>query len=106
MKPCIAYITTKSNKEAKQIARLLIEKKVAACVNIIDNMNSLYMWEGKLVDETETVIIAKTRESVMDKLIRYVKENHSDSCPCVIALPVTNGNKEYLDWIVKETTLF
>ncbi len=103
MKPCIAYITAKNKTEAKKIGKLLVEKNVVACVNIIDNMNSIYMWEGKLVDEKETIIIAKTRESNTEKLIRYVKENHSYSCPCVVIVPIVNGNKDYLDWIIKET---
>lgn len=105
MNPCIAYITTKSKTEAKKLGKLLVEKNIAACVNIIDKMNSIYKWEDKIVDEEETLLIVKTRDSVVEKLIRNVKEHHSYSCPCIVVVPIVDGNQEYLDWIVKETTL-
>ncbi|MBE7412709.1 MAG: divalent-cation tolerance protein CutA [Leptospiraceae bacterium] len=105
MKPCIAYITTKNKQEAKKLGKLLVEKNIVACINIFNNINSIYSWEGKIMDEKETVIIAKTRESNTEKLVRFVKENHSYTCPCVIIVPIVNGNPEYLDWIIQETHL-
>jgi periplasmic divalent cation tolerance protein len=97
------YITTKNKEEARKIGRELVERKLAACVNIIDNINSIYFWEGKIQDETEAVLIIKTKESLAEELIKKVKSMHSYDCPCVISLPIIGGNKEYLDWINKNT---
>ncbi|UCB57282.1 MAG: divalent-cation tolerance protein CutA [Candidatus Omnitrophota bacterium] len=103
MKFSFVYITAKNKEEARKIGKELVASRLAACVNIIDNMNSIYRWEGKIQDDNEAVLIAKTKESLMDELIEKVKSLHSYSCPCVISLPVLNGNKDYLAWLAKET---
>jgi len=103
MKLNIVYITAKDKEEARKIGRELVETRLAACVNIIDNMNSMYWWEGRLQDDNETVLIAKTKESLVPELIKKVKALHSYSCPCIVSLPILDGNKEYLDWLEKET---
>jgi len=96
------YMTAGSSDEAGRIGRQLIESRLAACVNIIDGMNSLYMWEGELQEDRETVLIAKTTEGRLPRLIETVKEMHSYECPCVLSLPVAGGNTEFLDWIRRE----
>lgn len=100
----IIYITAKDKDEARKIGKELLKSRLAACVNIIEKMNSLYWWEGKLQDDTECVLIAKTKQSLVKKLVKKVKSIHSYSCPCVISLPIIDGNKEFLDWIEKETS--
>ncbi len=100
----IAYITTKDKKEAREIGRLLITEKIAACVNILDGMESMYFWEGKLETSNECVLIAKTVEAHVDKLISCVKENHSYSVPCIITLPVKSGNPDYLKWLAESVS--
>jgi periplasmic divalent cation tolerance protein len=97
------YITTKDKKEACKIGKVLVRERLAACVNIIPNMNSFYWWEGKLQDDRECVLIAKTKSSLVKKLIAKVKKVHSYTCPCVICLPVVEANPTYLNWIDKET---
>ena len=77
---------------------------MAACVNIIDNMNSLYMWEGALQDDSEVIVIAKTTEQRIPALIDKVKAQHSYECPCVLSIPIESGNPEFLAWIRNETT--
>lgn len=99
----LIYITVKNKDEAKRIGRLLVENRLAACVNIIDNMNSIYHWEGKMQDDNEAILIAKTRETLVNKVIEKVKSIHSYSCPCIVSLPILEGNKEYLAWLEKET---
>lgn len=99
------YITTKNKEEARKIGRELVENKLAACVNIIDNMNSIYWWKGEIQDDTETVLIAKTKEGLVQELIKKVKEMHSYDCPCIVSLPIKSGNKEYLKWIEKNTKI-
>ena len=103
MKLNLVYITTKDKEEARRIGKELVKARLAACVNIIDKMNSFYWWEGKIQDEFEAILIAKTKESLVSELIEKVKSLHSYSCPCIISLPILDGNKEYLEWLEKET---
>jgi periplasmic divalent cation tolerance protein len=88
--------------EARRIGRVLVESKLAACVNIIEKINSLYMWEGKLQDDQETVLIAKTTPTRMPGLIDKIKEVHSYDCPCVLSWPVSSGNPDFIQWIQDE----
>jgi len=97
------YITTKDAEEARRIGRTLVEERLAACVNILDGMNSMYWWEGKVQDEREAVLIAKTKESRAPELIARVKALHSYSCPCVVAMAVVAGNPDFLDWVERES---
>jgi periplasmic divalent cation tolerance protein len=96
------YMTVGSIEEARKIGRELVSSRLAACVNILDKMNSIYMWDGKLQDDTEVVMIAKTTEERTPKLIETVKSLHSYDCPCIVSLPVRDGYQPYLDWIAKE----
>lgn len=100
----LIYITTGDRDEARTIGKELVSSRLAACVNIIDNMNSMYFWEDKIQDDKETILIAKTTGTCVPKLIEKVKSMHSYSCPCVLSLPVLDGNKQFLDWIAEETT--
>lgn len=103
MKPCMIYMTAGSLEEARTIGRALVSERLAACVNIIDRMNSFYWWEGQVLDDAEVVVIAKTVESLVPRLSERVKEMHGYDCPCVIALPIAGGFQPFLDWIGKET---
>ncbi len=99
----LIYITTASREEAQRIGRALVEERLAACVNILGGMKSLYWWEGEVSEGDETVLIAKTRLSLVDELTARVKALHSYSCPCVISIPLEGGNPDYLAWIASET---
>lgn len=96
------YITVSSKDEARTIGRELVQSKLAACVNIFDNMNSFYFWDGKLQDDNEAVLIAKTTKERVPQLMDKVKALHSYECPCIVTLPVTDGNPAFLDWVVAE----
>ena len=98
----LIYITAKDKAEARKIGSELITSKLAACVNIIDNMNSMYVWEGKIQDDKEVILIAKTAEEKVPLLVEKVKTLHSYDCPCIVSIPVSGGNMEFLDWIVSE----
>ncbi|MBS1254284.1 MAG: Divalent-cation tolerance protein CutA [Deltaproteobacteria bacterium] len=102
-KLCWVYMTAGSIKEAKKIGKILVERNLAACVNLLENMTSIYKWEGNLEEGNEVIMIAKTRKSLMTKLIESVKSHHSYECPCVLELPVQGGNPEFLNWIEQET---
>ena len=103
MKPCMIYMTAGSPEEARAIGKALVSERLAACVNIIEGMNSLYWWKGEVQEDSEVVLIAKTRESLVPKLSERVKEIHGYDCPCVVALPITDGFQPFLDWIGEET---
>lgn len=97
------YMTAGSLDEARDIGRTLVEERLAACVNILEGMRSLYRWDGGVEEDEEVVLIAKTRASLVDTLTDRVKAVHSYDCPCVVALPITGGNPAFLDWIKLET---
>lgn len=101
----IVYITASCIDEARELGSALIEARLAACVNIFDPMTSMYWWQGEVAEARETVLIAKTRADLVDRLTALVQEVHSYSCPCVVALPVSGGNPAFLDWIVAETAI-
>jgi periplasmic divalent cation tolerance protein len=103
MKANWVYITASSKEEATRIGRELVSARLAACVNIIAPMNSIYRWQGRIEEAVEAVLIAKTQESKVPELIEKVKSMHSYSCPCIISLPIETGNPEYLEWITAET---
>jgi periplasmic divalent cation tolerance protein len=98
------YITASNAAEADKIAQALVAEKMAACVNIFPAVRSLYRWEGKMHDETEIVLIAKTRMERFEALKNLVKTLHSAACPCIVATPITAGHQPFLTWIVQETT--
>jgi periplasmic divalent cation tolerance protein len=102
MKVHLIYMTAGNKEEAKTIGKELITSGLAACVNIVDNMNSMYMWENELQDDNETILIAKTEETRVPALIEKVKSLHSYDCPCVLSLPVSDGNQAFLNWIAEE----
>jgi len=95
-------MTAGSKDEAEKIGKELVTSRLAACVNILDNMNSFYLWQGKIQDAAEVVMIAKTTEDRIPELIKKVKSIHSYDCPCIVSLPVSGGYQPFLDWIAKE----
>ena len=99
----VVLITTTEVAEARRIAKLLLEKRLAACVNIVSQVNSSYWWQGKIESGGESLLVVKTRESLLDTLVKAVRKVHSNEVPEIIALPVIGGNKDYLDWVGKET---
>ena len=96
------YMTAGNKEEAQKVAKALVTSKLAACVNILDNMNSVYMWEGKIQEDTEVVLIAKTTQARVPELVEKVKSIHSYDCPCIVSLPVSGGHNPFLDWIAAE----
>ncbi|OYT52350.1 MAG: cytochrome C biogenesis protein CcdA [Desulfurococcales archaeon ex4484_217_2] len=95
----VVLITSPSLSEAKSIARNIVEKKLAACVNIVDNVSSIYWWEGKVEESREVLMIVKTVKAKIGKLIDEVRKLHSYEVPEIIALPIVEGFEKYLQWI-------
>lgn len=103
MKRSLIYITAASHAEAVALGRVLVEEKLAACVNILPSITSLYWWEGKVEEGQETALIAKTTTDLVERVTARIGEIHSYSCPCVVALEITGGNPAFLHWIGEET---
>ena len=97
-------MTADSIEVARNIGRILVKKKLVACVNILENMTSIYKWKEKLEEGHEVVMIAKTRKALMAELIETVKSHHSYDIPCILELPIQGGNPDFLSWIERETT--
>ena len=103
MSATLVYVTAPSRDEAMKIARAAVEERLAACANVLAPMTSMYWWEGKVQEEGEVSFILKTRADLVPALTRRIKALHSYTCPCVVALPVTVGNPDFLAWIDAET---
>jgi periplasmic divalent cation tolerance protein len=102
-RPVLVYTTYPSLVEAEAAGRLLVEKGLAACVNIVPGMRSIYRWQGKLEAADEVVMIIKTRETQKDAVASEVKRNHSYDTPAILFLLTDGGDKTYIDWIVSES---
>ena len=99
----VVLITAATEDEAAAIAKALVDGRLAACVNIVKQIRSIYRWQGKVEDEQEVLMIAKTRKELFADLVHKVKELHSYSVPEIIALPIFDGFEGYLDWLRAET---
>jgi len=99
MQIVFVYITIDSPEEAKTIGRTLVQEHLAACVNIIDNMTSIFEWEGKVDVTQETILIAKTTADRFEALEERVTELHRYDLPCIVALPIEKGYTPFLNWI-------
>lgn len=99
----LVYITVGSLKEGSAIARTLVQERLAACANIIPEMQSVYRWQGEVQNDNECVVIAKTRKSLFSDLRSRVQELHSYDTPCIVALPIEDGSADYLTWLENET---
>jgi periplasmic divalent cation tolerance protein len=103
MERCLVYMTASSAEEAAHLAEALVGERLAACVNVIDGMTSWYRWNGGIANDREIVMIAKTTTGLVDALTARVKALHSYEVPCVVAIPISAGNPDFLRWIGAET---
>ena len=99
----VTLITAPNEEEASRISHTLVGERLAACVNIIPAVRSIYRWEGRVEDEKEVLLIVKTKRVLFEPLQKRVKELHSYSVPEIIALPLVEGNEQYLSWLGQET---
>lgn len=95
----VVLITAGSEEEAHKIAGLLVNKRKAACVNIVPGVHSLFRWQGGIDSARESLLLVKTRSSLLAEIIRLVREIHSYEVPEIIALPVIGGSEDYLRWL-------
>ena len=99
----IIYTTINDEQDARKIANFLIQEQIVACVNIIPNIESIYRWKGRIEEEKEYILIAKTVDENVNKTINRIKELHNYEIPDIIAVPIIDGNTDYLDYIKRET---
>jgi len=102
MEHLLVYITAANLEEAKTIAKKLVEKRLVACANIIPKIESTYWWEGRICQEEEVAIFAKTKREKVEEVILETKRIHSYTVPCIIALEIVQGNLDFLNWISRE----
>jgi len=102
----IVVITTIPKDNAKDLAKLILEERVCACVNIIEDVNSLFWWEGNIDEAKECMLIIKTKEASFPKLKTLITNNHPYSVPEIISFKIDNINEPYFEWINKEVRNF
>ena len=96
---CVVLVTVGSEDEGKTIARALVEERLAACVNIIPGLTSIYRWEGKMCEDREFLLVIKTQGQKVAALRERLGHLHSYAVPEVIALPIAEGSARYLEWL-------
>ncbi|GBD94664.1 divalent-cation tolerance protein CutA [bacterium BMS3Abin05] len=101
--PLIVYVTVPSKKDGERIAHRLVETHLAACVNIIPHVESIYRWKGRIQMEGEFLLIIKTVRSQLNDLIKKIEKLHSYEVPEIVALPIVGGSARYLNWLDDET---
>jgi periplasmic divalent cation tolerance protein len=99
----VVLVSTESIDQARSIADRVVEERLAACASIIERIQSIFRWEGKIRSEAESLIILKTTGARFTELQARIKALHSYSVPEIIALPIVAGSEEYLAWLGKET---
>ena len=97
------YVTVPTLDDARRLGRTVVEERLAACVNILGAIESIYWWEGALESADEVALVAKTAGDRVDALIGRLVELHAYDCPCVVAVPVEQGHPAFLDWVRAET---
>lgn len=98
----VVLITTANAEEAQRIADVLLNERKAACINIVPKVSSLFWWQDKLESAEESLLIVKTKASVLAEVVSLVKKHHGYDIPEVIALPIIGGSQDYLEWVDKE----
>lgn len=103
MSESISFATCKDRRQAVRIARTLVREKLAACVNIVPGVASIYAWEGKVEEGREVLLVIKSRSALSKRLTARVKALHSYAVPEVVTIPIASGNPDYLRWVREST---
>ncbi len=99
----LIYVTAKDAEEARRIAKTVVDERLAACANLLGAIDSIYRWLGAVCEDQEAALILKTSGARKQELIDQVRALHSYDCPCIVALPIADGNPDFLRWIAAET---
>ncbi|TCS61229.1 divalent-cation tolerance protein CutA [Varunaivibrio sulfuroxidans] len=101
----MVYLTTPDRETAEAIARDLIDQRLAACANLIEDMTSIFFWEGEVRHDRECIVILKTQYRVMSDLVAAVKALHPYECPCIVSVPIVGGAADFIHWIKTQTSI-
>ena len=101
----VIYCTVPNKKLAKNITKVLMKHRLAACVSMVDNVKSTFSWEGEICEEKEVLLIIKTRRANYGKVKLVIEDMHTYNVPEIIALPIVDCSEDYLKWLVQETEL-
>ena len=101
--PCVIFCMASSEEEAKKLSTALVNEKLAACVNMISGMRSVYRWKGEVCEAEEWLLIIKSQKAVLDRVIHRIRTLHSYEVPEIIALPIMGGSEDYLNWLEANT---
>ncbi len=101
----VIYCTVPNKKLAKEITKVLMKHRLAACVSMIENVKSVFSWDGEICEEKEVLLMIKTRRANYGKIKLVIEDMHSYSVPEIIALPIVDCSEDYLKWLIKETAL-
>ena len=102
-KPVLIYSTFPSPAEAERVGGALVDRGLAACVNILPGMTAIYVWQGKRQREAEAVMIIKTRAGLADTVIAEARKLHPYTNPALVVLPIAGGSEDFLHWIAEQT---
>jgi len=102
MSVSLVYINTADRAEALTIGRALVEAGLVASANVVPEISSVYDWQGEVRERSEAVLILKTKSGLLDDIVDRVQALHSYECPSIVAVPITGGNPDYLDWVERE----
>jgi periplasmic divalent cation tolerance protein len=104
MSSCAILMTTVARRaDARKLAKMAVQKRLAACVQVIGGVRSTYRWKGKIEESAEILMLFKTTKKALPGLIKAIKATHPYSLPEIVVVPVTGGSREYLDWVLAET---
>lgn len=103
MSETITFVTCKDRRQAAAIARSLVKEKLAACVNVVPGVTSIYRWEGRVEEAREVLLVIKSRRALSKRLVARVRALHSYEVPEVVTIPIAAGNPAYLRWVREST---
>jgi periplasmic divalent cation tolerance protein len=97
------YVTASDAAEAEKLGRAVVEARLAACANILGPTTAIYWWEGEVESGQEVALVLKSRHELVPAITEKIVALHSYDCPCVVALPISGGNADFLQWLEDET---
>jgi periplasmic divalent cation tolerance protein len=101
--PVFVYTTFETEADARRVGEILVKERLAACVNLFDNIHSIYRWQGKVEQTSECAMFIKTRRGLVEPVLARTKALHSYDTPALVTLPLGEGDPDYLDWVRAQT---